>query len=149
MEVILLERIRNLGALGEKVKVKGGFGRNYLIPQKKAVPATAANLKKFEERRAQFEAAESESLSSAQNRADKLLMIGKVTLIARAAAEGKLYGAIHAHEIVEAFQKVGLELEKREVLMPHGAFRQVGEYDVDVQLHSDVVRTIKVIIVAE
>jgi len=149
MEVILLERIRNLGALGDKVKVKGGFGRNYLIPQRKAVPATADNLKKFEERRSQFEMAERETLSSAEKRAEQLIKLSKLTIVARAADEGKLYGSVSAHEIVEAFNKANIKVEKREVLMPHGALRQVGEYDIDIQLHSDVITVVKVAIIPE
>jgi large subunit ribosomal protein L9 len=149
MEVILLERIRNLGALGDKVKVKAGFGRNFLIPQRKAVPATAANLKQFEARRAEFEKAAELELKNAQERSAHLVKMGKVTIAVRAAEEGKLYGSIGTHELTAAINKAGFEIEKSEILLPQGSLRMVGEYDIDIYLHSDVITPVKINIVAE
>ena len=148
MEVILLEKVNNLGDLGDKVNVKAGYGRNYLIPQKKAVPATPENLKEFEAKRAEFEKAEREALEAAQTRANALADI-TITLVRKAGAEGKLFGSVTNADIAEAVTEAGVELEKREIRMPAGPIHELGEYDIDVHLHSEVDTAIKVIVQAE
>lgn len=149
MEVILLEKIRNVGALGELVKVKAGFARNYLLPQKKAVTANDDNRKKFEAQRADLEKRDAELLKSAQNRAEKINAAGVVTITAKVADEGKLYGSVGIHEVTEAVQKAGIEVHKSEIKMPTGPIRHVGEYEIHLYLHSDVTATIKVVVVPE
>lgn len=148
MEVILLENTRNLGSLGEKVNVKPGFGRNYLIPQGVAVAATAANLKDFEGRRAELEKRAAEVLAEAQQRIDKLTDL-VVDIPARTGDEGKLYGSVGTREIADAITLAGVEVKKVEVLLPMGAFRFTGEFEVDVQLHSELTTTVKVNVVPE
>jgi len=148
MEVILLEKVTNLGGLGDKVKVKSGYGRNYLVPYGKAVPATADNVKQFEARRAELEKVAADKLSKAKSRAD--LIEGKeVTIVAKAGDEGKLFGSIGTRDIAEAISAPGVEIEKSEVKLPEGALRSIGEYDIDIQLHTDIVSNIKLIVVAE
>jgi large subunit ribosomal protein L9 len=148
MEVILLEKIGKLGALGDKVNVKAGFGRNYLIPQGKAVSATAANVARFEERRAELEAAAAEALAAATARGEALE--GKeVTITATAGDEGKLFGSIGARDIAEAITAAGAEVEKSEVRLPNGVLRNVGEYEIVVQLHAEVSATVNLKIAAE
>lgn len=142
MQVILLEKVRNLGNLGQKVSVKSGYGRNYLIPQGKAVPATADNLDAFEARRAELEAKAAAILNEAESRAAKLKEV-VLTLKAMASEEGKLYGSIGTQEIEEALESKGFEVAKREILMPTGAIHSVGEYEIDLQLHTDVTCQIK------
>ena len=137
MEVILLEKIRNLGSIGEKVKVKRGYGRNYLIPQGKAVLATAANLAAFETRRAELEKHEQEMLTAAKKRAESLSEL-KISLSVKASEEGKLYGSISNREIAEAIEAAGCKIEKREIDLPEGPIRQVGEHTVVLQLHTDL-----------
>ena len=148
MEVILQEKIHNLGDLGDKVKVKPGFGRNYLIPQGKAVPATAENLAKVEARRAELEKAEAEQLAEAQARAEKINGL-KLTIARKAAEEGKLYGSVAPADIVEAAEAAGAEIGKHEIHMPEGPIRVVGEYELNVSLHADVECTITIEVVAE
>lgn len=148
MQVILLQRIVNLGKLGETVDVKPGYGRNFLIPQGKALPATAANVEKFEARRAELEAQEAEELAAAQKRADALKDVN-VIMRAKSGDEGKLFGSIGTRDIAEALTKSGLEVDRSEVKLPEGAFRQVGEFNVDIQLHHDVTTTILVTILSE
>ncbi|MDO5770128.1 MAG: 50S ribosomal protein L9 [Psychrobacter sp.] len=148
MQVILLQRIVNLGKLGETVDVKPGYGRNYLIPQGKALPATATNLEKFEARRAELEAQEAQELAAAQQRADALTDVN-VIMRAKSGDEGKLFGSIGTRDIAEALTKSGLEVDRSEVKLPEGAFRQVGEYNVDIQLHHDVTATIVLTILSE
>lgn len=137
MQVILLQRVVNLGKLGETVDVKAGYGRNYLIPQGKALPATEANLAKFEARRAELEALEAEELSAANARAEALADVN-VIMRAKSGDEGKLFGSIGARDIADALTKSGLEVDRSEVKMPEGAFRQIGEYKVTIQLHHDL-----------
>jgi len=149
MEVILLEKIRNVGNLGDKVNVKDGFGRNYLLPQRKAVSATAKNLEKFEARRSELEAHAEESLKSAQARAAKFAQLGTITIAAKVIDEGKLYGSIGIVDIVEAVKHAGIEVSKSEVKLPAGPIRHIGEYDIDLYLHSDVVATIKINVTPE
>lgn len=148
MEVILLEKNRNLGQLGDKVSVKAGYARNYLIPFKKAVPATANNLKEFEARRAELERQERSLLADAQARMEKLALL-ELTIVAKAGDEGKLFGSIGARDIAEAATAAGYVLEKKEVRLPQGPLRQTGQYEVAVQVHSDVVGTIKLTVVEE
>lgn len=147
MQVILLEKIRNLGALGETVNVKPGYGRNYLIPQGKAVFATEENTKMFEKRRAELEKKAADNLAKAEQRAAKLNGI-TVTIAAQASDEGKLYGSVGVSEIQDALEAMSFDVCKREINMPDGAFHSIGLYDVDVQVHSDVVAVIKIDVVA-
>lgn len=147
MEVILLERVVNLGNLGDKVSVKAGYGRNYLIPHQKAVAATTANLAVFEARRAELEAKAKAKLDAAKARADKLSGT-KVTIEAQASEEGKLFGSVGIHEITHALEAVGAHVEKSEILLPDGPIHSVGEFDIGIQLHSDVMSTIHVTVVA-
>lgn len=148
MEVILLEKIRRLGDLGDKVRVKPGYGRNYLIPHGKAVPATAENVAKLEVKRAELEKTQGESLAAATARAEKLNVMS-VTIRRKAGSEGKLYGSVSTTDIAEAATEAGVLLAKHEVNLPNGPFRVVGEYEVDLNLHADVDARIKVSIVPE
>lgn len=148
MEVILLEKIAKLGKLGDKVTVKNGYGRNFLLPFGKALPATEANLATFEARRAELESAANEQLSNAQKRAGEMAEI-ELTLTAKAGDEGKLFGSIGARDLAEAITSAGVAVAKSEIRLPEGPIRAVGEYDVGIQLHSDVAATIKVFIEAE
>ena len=148
MEVILLEKIAKLGKLGDKVTVKNGYGRNFLIPFGKALPATEANLATFEVRRSGLEKAANDQLSSAQKRAEEMAEI-ELTLIAKAGDEGKLFGSIGPRDLAEAINSAGVAVAKSEIRLPEGPIRAVGEYDVGIQLHSDVAATIKVFIEAE
>lgn len=147
MQVILLENIRKLGRLGDKVNVKPGFGRNYLIPQKKAVFATEKNLKQFEERRAEFEKNAQQALAAAQQLAARLNDI-TLTIPALASEEGKLYGSVGVHEIRDALKLRDIEIGKNEILMPNGSIHSVGQYDIEIQLHSEVNATLKLEIVS-
>ena len=149
MEIILLDKIANLGGLGDKVNVKSGFARNFLFPQGKAVPATKDNVEKFEARRAELEAKIAEDLAAAQARAEKLDALEEVTVAAPAGDEGKLFGSVGTKDIAEAITAAGVEVAKSEVRLPTGTLRETGEYDIDVQLHSDVATTVKVVIIAE
>ena len=148
MEVILLEKIQNLGNLGDQVKVKAGYGRNYLIPHGKAVSATRANIEKFEARRAELEKNQAEQLEISQVRAEQLKQVS-ITIARKAGAEGKLFGSVGTADISEAVKQTGVELAKHEVRLPDGPFRITGEFTVDVHLHADVEASIKLIIVAE
>lgn len=148
MEVILLEKVQNLGGIGQQVKVRNGFGRNFLIPQGKAVPATKINIAKFQERRAELEQKASEILAAAQARAAKLVEFA-VQIVSKAGDEGKLYGSIGTRDIADAVTSAGFELGKHEVHLPNGPIRNSGEFDIEVQLHPDVVATIKLSVVPE
>ncbi|MEF3077170.1 50S ribosomal protein L9 [Methylobacter sp. Wu1] len=148
MEVILLEKIANLGNLGDKVTVRPGYGRNYLVPQGKAVAATAKKIAEFEARRAELEKIAAEKLAAAQARANALSKL-EVVITHKAGDEGKLFGSIGTHNIADAITAAGVAVEKQEVRMPKGVIRQVGEYDIDINLHTDVVVTMPVKIVAE
>ena len=147
MEVILLEKVANLGNLGDKVKVRAGYGRNYLVPQKKAVPASADNIAKFEARRAELEKAAAESLAKATARGEALAKLGAVTISANAGDEGKLFGSVGTGDIADAVSKAGVAVEKREVLLPQ-AIHTIGEYTVEIRFHTDVVTPVKVTIQA-
>lgn len=148
MEVILLEKVGKLGSIGDKVNVKSGFGRNFLLPQGKALPATAANVADFESRRAELEAAAAEKKGGAEARAAKLAELS-VTIAANAGDEGKLFGSIGTRDIADAITAAGVEVAKSEIRLPEGALRDVGEYEVDVQVHSEVTQAVKIAIVAD
>ena len=143
MELILLEKVLNLGDLGDKVKVKPGYGRNYLVPSGKAVPATKANLAEFEARRAELEKVALQKLSTAEERCAALEGF-EITLAANASEEGKLYGSIGPREIADAVSQRGISIEKSEVIMGEGPIRYTGEHEVLVHLHADVETQIKV-----
>jgi large subunit ribosomal protein L9 len=149
MEVILLEKVGKLGTIGDKVNVKAGYGRNYLIPTNKAVFATAANLAAFEARRAELEAAAAEQRTAAEARGAQLAGLETITIAANAGDEGKLFGSIGTQDIADALTAAGAEVVKSEVKLPEGALREIGEYDIDIQLHSDVTQVIKLAVVAE
>lgn len=148
MEVILMEDVANLGELGDKVTVKSGYGRNYLIPQHKAAPATKENVKIFEERRAELERIAEEKLAEARTRAEKVNALD-ITLAVKAGDEGKLFGSVTVRDIAEAASARGVEIENSEIRLPEGPIRQIGEYEIDVQLHSEVISTLKLNVIAE
>ena len=148
MEVILLEKVANLGTLATKVNVKPGYGRNFLIPQGKAVPATKVNLEAFEARRAELERQEAETLATAQARAEQLTTLA-VVIAAKSGDEGKLFGSVGTRDIAEAVTAAGVAVSKLEVRLPNGALRNTGEYKIALQLHSDVMAEVAVTIVAE
>lgn len=148
MQVILLEKINNLGGIGDLVKVKPGYARNYLIPKGKATLATPENIKKFEERRAELEARAAEELARAKERARKLE--GQAVRIkAQAGPEGKLFGSIGTTDITEALNRAGHKIERSEVRLPHGPIRQAGEHTIQLHLHTDVTVDLTVVIVPE
>ena len=149
MEVILLEKVRNLGNLGDQVKVKSGYGRNFLIPGGKAVMATKDNIARFEARRAELEKVAAEALNAAKARAGKLAELGSVTIPHKAGEEGKLFGSIGAADIADAITEAGVVVDRHEVNLPEGALRQLGEHEVQVSVHSDVDQAIQINIVAE
>ena len=145
MDLILLEKVQNLGDLGDLVKVKSGFGRNFLVPQGKAVPATKDNLEQFEARRAELEAAAKAKLDQAESRQSGLAEV-TVEITANASEEGNLYGSIGPREVASAVSALGHEITKSEVVMGEGPIRTVGEFDVVVHLHADVESIVKVIV---
>lgn len=149
MQIILLEKVANLGSLGDIVKVKEGYARNFLIPQGKARRATEANLKDFEVRRAELEKQQAEILAQAQARAEKLE--GFATTIAqKAGVDGRLFGSVTNHDIAEAVSKAsGVQVTKMEIRLPEGPFKAVGEYDVTIALHHDVTVDVKITVVGE
>jgi large subunit ribosomal protein L9 len=148
MEIILLQKVANLGNIGDRVRVKSGYGRNFLLPQGKATLATPDNIAKFEARRAEFEKTAREELEGAQARAAKLEG-AKLSLTAKAGTEGKLFGSIGTSDIAEALKKQGHEIERSEVRLPHGPIRQAGEHIVQLHLHTDVTVDVPVVIVPE
>ena len=148
MEVILLEKIANLGNLGDKVTIKSGYGRNYLVPKGKAVPATAKKIAEFEARRVELEQAAAEKLSAAQGHAEKLGKL-EITIAHKAGDEGRLFGSVGTHNIAEAINKAGGGIEKQQIRLPHGAIRLVGDYAVDISLHTDVTVTMSIKVVPE
>ena len=149
MEVILLEKVGKLGDIGDVANVKAGYGRNYLIPQGKAVFATKENRAEFETRRADLEAAAATRMAEAQKRADKLAEIGSVTIMAIAGDEGKLFGSVGTREIEEAINGAGGEITKSEINLPEGAIRNVGEFSVELSLHTDITQAITIVVEAE
>jgi large subunit ribosomal protein L9 len=148
MEVILLEKIANLGNLGDKVSIKAGYGRNYLVPKGKAVPATAKKIAEFEARRAELEKAAEAKLSAAQSHAEKLSKL-QIVITHKAGDEGRLFGSVGTHNIAEAINQAGGVIEKQQIRLPHGTIRHIGDYDVDVSLHSDVTVTMSIKIAPE
>ena len=148
MDVILLEKVENLGSLGDKVAVKPGYGRNYLIPSGKAAAATARNLVKFEERRAELEKVGAESLATAKARADALQNLA-VVIASKAGEEGKLFGSVGTADISQAFTEAGVAVGKHELRLPNGPLRHIGEHEITVHLHTDVNVQVKVAIAAE
>jgi large subunit ribosomal protein L9 len=149
MDVILLENISKLGRLGETVKVKAGFGRNYLIPQGKAVYANEGNTAAFEARRAELEAAAAAQLAAAQARADAISALMQVTIAANAGEEGKLFGSIGTRDIADAIVALGCDVDKSEVRLPAGALRELGEYQIAIQVHGDVTAMVTVAVIPE
>lgn len=148
MEVILLENIRNLGKFGTKVNVANGYGRNFLIPKGKAVAATKDNLAQFEARRAELEQNAQQKLQQAQEKAAEINNV-HLTIEMRAGDEGKLYGSIGTIELVKAFSAKNVEVQRQEILLPNGAIRELGDYEVEVQLHAEVIAVAKVSVVPE
>ncbi|MCU7843103.1 MAG: 50S ribosomal protein L9 [Candidatus Thiodiazotropha sp. (ex Monitilora ramsayi)] len=148
MEIILLQKVDNLGDLGEKVNVKSGYGRNFLIPSGKAVPATEANLKVFEARRAELEKEAAEKLAAAEARKAKLDGL-EISISCKSGEEGRLFGSVGTADIAKAVGDASVEVEKKEVLLPNGPFRVTGEYEVTLHLHADVNAIVKLAIVPE
>ena len=148
MQVILMEKVANLGELGDVVKVKDGFARNYLIPQGKAKRATEANLKAFESRRADLEKAQADSLGKAQERAAKLEGL-TIQITQKAGPDGRLFGSVTNYDIVEALQKQGHEVERANIRMPQGPLKQVGDVPIEIALHTDVTATVTVSVLGE
>ena len=149
MDVILLQKVENLGNLGDRVKVKPGYGRNFLIPLGKAAPATAANIKAFEARRAELERIANEELARATARQSEFAAIGEVRMSAKAGTEGKLFGSIGTVDIAEAIEKTGVKVERKELRMPHGPIRAIGEHEIEVHLHTDLNVKVKVVVTGE
>ncbi len=150
MEVILLEKVANLGGLGDKVTVKSGFGRNFLIPQGKAVFASAENVKVFEERRAELEKQAADKLAAAEARKAQIEALSEgVSISHKAGEEGRLFGSVGTNDIAQACNAAGVEIAKSEVRLPEGPFRVAGEYEVVLHLHTDVNATLKVTVIGE
>ena len=148
MNVILLEKVHNLGNLGDTVSVKAGYGRNYLIPKGVAVSATPDNVAKFEARRAELEKVAADKLGAAESRREALANV-TVSVTHKAGDEGKLFGSVGTADIADAISAAGVAVEKREVRLPQGPIRQIGVYDIDIELHGDVVATVTVNVIAE
>lgn len=148
MQIILLEKVANLGQLGDVVKVKNGYARNFLIPQGKAKRATENNLKEFEARRAELEAKQAEILADAKVRAEKLVD-AVITIAQKAGVDGRLFGSVTNVDVAEAVTAFGVEIKRFEVRLPNGPFKAIGEYDIEIALHHDVVTPIKIVVVAE
>jgi large subunit ribosomal protein L9 len=148
MDIILLDKVGRLGAIGDKVTVKSGYARNFLLPQGKAVAATAKNIADFEERRAGLEAAASAKIAEATARAEKLAEL-TVTIAANAGDEGRLFGSIGTRDIADAITAAGVSVAKSEVRLPQGVLRETGAYEIDVQLHAEVVQAVKLNVIAE
>ncbi|BBF86721.1 50S ribosomal protein L9 [Aquitalea sp. FJL05] len=148
MQIILLEKVANLGQLGDVVKVKNGYARNFLIPQGKAKRATEVNLKEFEARRAELEAKQAEILADAKVRAEKLVD-AVITIAQKAGVDGRLFGSVTNVDVAEAVTAFGVEIKRFEVRLPNGPFKAIGEYDIEIALHHDVVAPIKVVVVGQ
>ncbi|MFO6423815.1 50S ribosomal protein L9 [Motilimonas sp. KMU-193] len=148
MDIILLDKVANLGTLGDQVSVKAGYARNFLFPQGKAVPANKANTEKFEARRAELEAKIAADLATAEQRGEKLNALEAVVISSKAGDEGKLFGSIGTRDIADAVTAAGVEVAKSEVRLPEGVLRNTGEYEIAIQVHSDVTATVKVSVVA-
>ena len=149
MQIILLDKVANLGSLGDKVVVKAGYARNFLIPQGKAVPATKKNIEFFEARRAELEAKLADVLAVAEARAEKINSLATVTITSKAGDEGKLFGSIGTRDIAQAVTTAGVEVAKSEVRLPNGVLRTVGQHEVHFQVHSNVFAKLNVNIIAE
>ncbi len=149
MEVILLDNVGSLGVLGDRVDVKPGYGRNFLIPQGKAVPATQENIEKFEARRVELEAAAAATLDAAQKRGDAIQALEGVQIAATAGEEGKLFGSVGTRDIANALTAAGCDTDKAEVRLPDGVIRELGDYEIMIQLHAEVMATINLSVVAE
>ncbi|QBL10232.1 50S ribosomal protein L9 [Rheinheimera sp. D18] len=149
MQIILLDKVSNLGGLGDNVTVKSGYARNFLFPQGKAVPATKANVEKFEARRAELEAKLATDLAACNDQAAKIAALGEVTIASKAGDEGKLFGSVGTRDIADAITEAGVKVSKAQIKLPHGTLRETGEFDIDVQLHAEVIATVKVVIIAE
>jgi large subunit ribosomal protein L9 len=148
MKVVLLEKIANLGNLGDIVEVKNGYARNFLIPQRKAIRATAENLEAFNARRAEFEKAQADALSNAQARHAQIDGV-VFTIAAKAGVDGKLFGSVTAMDIAESIQASGVQVKKAEIAMPHGPLKTLGDFEVDVLLHHDVHSKVRISVVNE
>lgn len=148
MQVILLEKVGKLGDLGDQVSVKAGFGRNYLFPYGKAVPATKGNVADFEARRAELEAAAAEKRGVAEARAEKLAALN-ITIAGNAGDEGKLFGSIGTRDLADAITAAGVEVTKAEVRLPNGVIREIGEFEVSIQLHAEVTQVVNVSVVSD
>ena len=149
MEVILLDKIAKLGGLGDKVSVKSGYARNYLLPKGKAVFASAANVEHFEARRADLEKELASVLETAQARAAKVVELSEVTIASKAGDEGKLFGSIGTRDIADAITEAGVEVTKAEIRLPLGTIRETGEFEIAIHLHHDVDTNIKLVVIAE
>ena len=149
MEVILLDKIAKLGGLGDKVSVKSGYARNYLLPQGKAVFASVANVEHFESRRAEIEAKLADTLKAAEAKAAKVVALAEITIASSAGDEGKLFGSIGTRDIADAITEAGVEVTKAQVRMPLGTIRETGEFEIAIHLHNDVDTNIKVVVIAE
>jgi large subunit ribosomal protein L9 len=149
MEVILLQSIGNLGELGDKVDVKAGFGRNYLIPQGMAVPATGDNIAQFEARRAELEASAAQSLAAARARADAINALGLISIPANAGVEGRLFGSVGTRDIAAAITAAGCEVDKSEIRLAEGSLRELGEYEIAIQVHGEISAAVAVAVVPE
>ncbi len=149
MEVILLENIENLGSLGDKVSVKAGFARNFLVPHGKAKMATAANLAEFEARRVELEKAAAEAKANGESRQQAIAGLGTIDITAKVGSEGKLFGSIGVADVADAITAAGQEVEKREIRMPDGALRTTGEHQIDIHLYTDIDTTITINVVGE
>ena len=149
MNIILLDKIANLGGLGDQVTVKSGYARNFLFPQGKAVPATKGNVEKFEARRAELEAKIAEQQKAAEARAEKLNALENVTIASPAGDEGKLFGSVGTRDIAQAITDAGIEVTKAEVKLPEGTLREIGEYQIDIQVHAEVMASVKLTIIVE
>jgi large subunit ribosomal protein L9 len=149
MEVILMESVENLGAVGDKVSVKSGFARNYLVPQGKAKMATAANLAEFEAQRAELEKLAAEALRAAEQRKLQIEALGAIEVTARVGSEGKLFGSVGVADVVDAIATRDVIVEKSEIRMPEGALRVIGEHQVDIHLYTDIDTQVTIIIIGE
>lgn len=149
MEVILMEIIENLGVVGDKVNVKSGFARNYLVPQGKAKVATAASLAEFEARRAELEKASAEALASAESRKQAIEALAVIEINARVGSEGKLFGSVGVTDVCDAIEAMGGDVQKSEIRMPDGALRVTGEHSIDIHLYTDVDAQVTVNIIGE
>ena len=149
MDVILLENIENLGSLGDKVTVKSGFARNYLVPHGKAKVATAANLAEFEARRTELEKAAAEAKAGGETRQQAIEALGVIEITARVGSEGKLFGSVGTADIADAITAAGVVIEKREIRLPDGVIRTVGEHQIDIHLYTEIDVTVTISILGE